>query len=535
VCCAAAASPAAYRSRAHRSTLGGRAIAARGSGRPLAPASALPPSSWSSSAVAYPAAAAAIGAPPIPAMTDLAGCLGAPARAAPAAAAPAAAAAASASAASASAPTSPYSTSAAAAPTPSPANNNNNTTTSPPRPKSQNNNNVAPLAYELVQGNIVRFLPEGQQRGAPTAVLVHGILGNRRNLASFAHTLVEAFPSWQVLLVDLRCHGESAASSGGGTPVNGPHTVATAARDVLGLLRAQRLFPHMLIGHSFGGKVVISMAQQFAEACNPNSGDFAAGGGSGSGSGSGSSMSSMDGGGGGWARGSTTTTLPRPVQVWVLDTLPGEVRQGDVSGSPRSQRPGRQGRDDDDLEATLPPPASAEEQALLQQQRRDHPADLIQALRLLPTPVPSRNAVLEHLTRAGFSAAVARWMTTNLRPSATPGASAARDLAWTFDVDGLADMYRSYEAADLWPLLETPPQGLRVDFVRAEGSTFRWAGPDRDRLERLGHRVHVLRNSGHWVHTDNPQGLVELMSETFHSQVDLRVRRVAAPSPQPPL
>jgi pimeloyl-ACP methyl ester carboxylesterase len=411
------------------------------------------------------------------------------------------------------------------------------TTTAPP-PSSFSpsaDNNVAALAYELVQGNIVRFLPEAQQRAAPTAVLVHGILGNRRNLASFAHMLVEAFPSWQVLLVDLRCHGESAYSSGGGTPRNGPHSVATAARDVLALLRTQKLFPHMLIGHSFGGKVVMSMAQQFADACNPNHS-------SGSGS-STSSMSSVD-------QATTTTTLPRPVQVWVLDTLPGEVRLGDVSGSPRAARPDPHQHAAttpaivDDLDAmleasssnssgsTTSPEASAEAQALLQQQRRDHPADLIQALRLLPTPVPSRNDVLEHLTRAGFSAPVSRWMTTNLRP-AVPGGSASRDLAWTFDVEGLADMYLSYEAADLWPLLETPPQGLRVDFVRAEGSTFRWAGPDRERLEALGHRVHVLVRSGHWVHTDNPQGLIELMAETFHAQVDLRVRRSPPPSPSP--
>jgi pimeloyl-ACP methyl ester carboxylesterase len=43
----------------------------------------------------------------------------------------------------------------------------------------------------------------------------------------------------------------------------GPHTVQSAARDVLALLREQRMFPHMLVGHSFGGKVVMSMAQQF--------------------------------------------------------------------------------------------------------------------------------------------------------------------------------------------------------------------------------------------------------------------------------
>lgn len=502
-----------------RTTLGGRTLPRTTTTTPTTTLrrrrQALPPSSSPSSSpipTTYPPGVAAPPGAPM-AMTDVAGVLGGGGVGGVAAASPS-------SSAYAQAPRPPAASAAAAATTAAPTAPYNTST-------SNNSNNIATLAYELVQGNIVRFLPEAQQRSAPTAVLVHGILGSRRNLASFAHTLVEAFPSWQVLLVDLRCHGESAASSGGGTPPEGPHSVATAARDVLGLLRAERLFPHMLIGHSFGGKVVLSMAQQFAEACNPNSGL--------SSSSSTSSLSSMDG----VAPQTTTTSLPRPVQVWVLDTLPGEVRQGDISGSPRAQRPSSRQQvananaEDDDLDALLPPPESAEAQALLQQQRRDHPADLIQALRLLPTPVPSRNAVLEHLTRAGFSAPVARWMTTNLRP-AVPGGNAARDLAWTFDVDGLADMYRSYEAADLWPLLEQTPQGLRVDFVRAEGSTFRWAGPDRDRLDALGHRVHVLRNSGHWVHTDNPQGLVEIMSETFHSTVDLRVRRSPAPpSPQP--
>lgn len=45
----------------------------------------------------------------------------------------------------------------------------------------------------------------------------------------------------------------------------GPHTVESSARDVLQLLRDLRMFPHMLVGHSFGGKVVMSMAHQFGQ------------------------------------------------------------------------------------------------------------------------------------------------------------------------------------------------------------------------------------------------------------------------------
>lgn len=74
---------------------------------------------------------------------------------------------------------------------------------------------------------------------------------------------LQGFPHWQVVVVDLRCHGESAAAAGGQAAV-GPHTVESSARDVLHLLRELRMFPNMLVGHSFGGKVVMSMAHQFA-------------------------------------------------------------------------------------------------------------------------------------------------------------------------------------------------------------------------------------------------------------------------------
>jgi len=44
--------------------------------------------------------------------------------------------------------------------------------------------------------------------------------------------------------------GDSAALS-----LPPPHTVESSADDVLRLLRSLKIFPHMLIGHSYGGKV----------------------------------------------------------------------------------------------------------------------------------------------------------------------------------------------------------------------------------------------------------------------------------------
>lgn len=50
---------------------------------------------------------------------------------------------------------------------------------------------VALQAFELLQGNLVRFSSNSQSKDVPTAVLVHGILGSRRNLHSFARMIVE--------------------------------------------------------------------------------------------------------------------------------------------------------------------------------------------------------------------------------------------------------------------------------------------------------------------------------------------------------
>lgn len=239
-------------------------------------------------------------------------------------------------------------------------------------------------------------------------------------------TLPQGFPSWQVLLVDLRCHGESAEAAGA-APALGPHTVDSAARDVLALLRQQRIFPHMLIGHSFGGKVVMSMARQFG-----------------------------------------APTLPHPVRVWVLDAPPGEARAGGggLSGAVRA----------------------------------DHPAELISALQQVALPIPSRADLIDHLVARGFSLPVSRWMTTNLRP-----VDSDRGLKWAFDLDGISQMYKSYEETCLWDLLRSPPQGLKIDFVKATRSTFKWEGEAA--IAAMGHGVHLL-DAGHWVHTDNPGGWV---------------------------
>ncbi|EFN51872.1 hypothetical protein CHLNCDRAFT_27628 [Chlorella variabilis] len=302
-------------------------------------------------------------------------------------------------------------------------------------------------AFEVVQGALVRFSSAASTK-VPTAVLVHGILGKRQNMLPFARRLVEGFPHWQVVVVDLRCHGESAAAS---PQLRGAHGVEAAAADVIRLLSALKLFPEMLIGHSFGGKVVLEMTKA-------------------------------------WSGG----RVPRPVQVWVLDALPGEVRSGDMGGA-------------------------------------DRPADLISTLQAVPLPVPSRHWLISHLEASGFSRTVAAWAATNLAPLA----GGAPGMTWAFDLPGIAQMFRSYESADLWPLLAAPADGVALSFVKAQRSTFRWGGGDEARIRALGHAVHELPDAGHWVHSDNPDGLFDILAPSFGGKVDLHMQRSPPGSPRP--
>ena len=286
------------------------------------------------------------------------------------------------------------------------------------------------LAHDLLQGANVDWKPGSAKAPPQTCILVHGILGSRRNLLSFAKRLVDEHPDWQFLLVDLRCHGESCSLA---SPPGGENTVDTAARDVIALLNQLKIYPSMLVGHSFGGKVVLSMVLQ-----------------------------------------TPTPSLPRPVQVWVLDTVPGDTW---CDGG-------------------------------------DHPRDTISFCRTLTPPFESRKQLVTELTGAGFTLGGAQWMTTNLK-ARRGGSSAGFD--WAFDLAGIAELYASYEGTNLWPMLESQPRGLSVGFVRAEHSAFLWEDEVVGRIRELGSEVHLLPGSSHWVHTDNPDGLLDIMRPSFKS------------------
>lgn len=136
---------------------------------------------------------------------------------------------------------------------------------------------------------------------------------------------------------------------------------------------------------------------------------------------------------------------------------------------------------------------------------------VFETLREVPLPIAGRSELVEDLMGRGLPRSVARWMTTNLE-------RVDDGFVWKFDLDAATEMLRSYAETDAWSVLEEPPSGVRVHFVRAEKSD-RWTREDVERLEGLGAAgtidYRVFPGVGHWLHTEDPDGLFEMVRESL--------------------
>src|SRR5262249_23177770 len=89
-------------------------------------------------------------------------------------------------------------------------------------------------------------------KGPKGTVLLHGFLGQGRNLRTLANRWAEQDPSGSILLLDLPGHGDS-------RPLNGNETLATVASSVLDAAKEAGLsLPLGWVGHSLGGRVALS-------------------------------------------------------------------------------------------------------------------------------------------------------------------------------------------------------------------------------------------------------------------------------------
>jgi pimeloyl-ACP methyl ester carboxylesterase len=134
-------------------------------------------------------------------------------------------------------------------------------------------------------------------------------------------------------------------------------------------------------------------------------------------------------------------------------------------------------------------------------------SEVIRAVRSVDVPTQNRRDVVAQLSAQGLSPGLSEWMATNLRRQGD-------HYVWTFNLDAIEELLQDYYRVDLWDYLAQPRALPEFELVVAERSD-RWDAELRQRAQALPPSAHVryhpLRNSGHWVHVDNPTDLQELM------------------------
>ncbi|XP_024967398.1 protein ABHD11-like [Cynara cardunculus var. scolymus] len=145
----------------------------------------------------------------------------------------------------------------------------------------------------------------------------------------------------------------------------------------------------------------------------------------------------------------------------------------------------------------------------------------LHTLQTLPSQIPSREWLVDHMVNLGFSKFLSEYVSSNLKKS-------GEHETFSFSIEGVIQMFKSVRDTDYWPLLEQPPKGIEIAIVRTE-SRLTWDPDVVERLERLTKRendlssgkvsVHVVPRSGHWIYKDEPQRLLEIMAPRMASLV----------------
>jgi len=184
---------------------------------------------------------------------------------------------------------------------------------------------------------------------------------------------------------------------------------------------------------------------------------------------------------------------PATRAAWFLDTPPGPTLIGDGSSA----------------SGAIAPSAGVAS--------ADEIANVFEVIESIPDPLPGRQEVAAAIRARGLSDMIAQWMTTNIRGSSESG------YHWKFDLPTVRALVADYAQLDLWPIVDSPREGLCVHGVRGARSN-RFDADDVARLDRLG--AYVIPAAGHWLHADAPTALATLF--------EAAAREVLQPPPDVP-
>ena len=144
--------------------------------------------------------------------------------------------------------------------------------------------------------------------------------------------------------------------------------------------------------------------------------------------------------------------------------------------------------------------------------RRDRPATdttlrVIEALAGAPPRFTNRSQFMAVLERAGIDVGLRQWLAKNL----------VRDgelYRFALDLDAISALLADYDRHDLWPIVQAPPPPVRLAFAIG-GRSGSLSPAEQSRLRELARRgviaLHELPKAGHWVHVDDPDGVLRVL------------------------
>ena len=147
---------------------------------------------------------------------------------------------------------------------------------------------------------------------------------------------------------------------------------------------------------------------------------------------------------------------------------------------------------------------------------------ILKATEKLPEIVPNREYLRAQLAPLQISSGVIDWLGSNL-VLAKQGDARDDDgtnktgLTWQFNRKIMRELYESFQQTALWHALEEKDHdNVHVYIVKAEKSA-EWKPDAMKRIETLKQEkkisYHVLEKAGHWVHSDNPTGLINILHD----------------------
>ena len=139
---------------------------------------------------------------------------------------------------------------------------------------------------------------------------------------------------------------------------------------------------------------------------------------------------------------------------------------------------------------------------------------VIKAISSIPLPISSKTHLSKTMINEyGFNRTIGMWMASNLKP--TDGG-----FEWIFDLDVANELLSNFANQNFHDMIEHVATEKEVHLVMA-GRNKEWTEEIVANLQRIPRnpdemfQLHNLKNAGHWVHVDDLEGLLELMTNAL--------------------